>query len=328
MLYWIATSVSLFLLARWILGGDPRPVNGVYSLPGTWYPIKYALFRLLMQLRRRQNASKAEVTSGDGAGYGMRSRSSPGDMDKPQDLSPEHPLAVDAVYFNGGDRNGTYLVAATARRHNNIVQTILLIRIPDVGLLEFPTLPETNLEGTHPGEFAAGGLKLEAVEPMKTWKLTFSGKLRLQRTMELLEVKFSLDWTALTKYFDFDTDLHPAVMCDAIAREKWSRQFFDTLKRSHQTHYEQFGEITGNIDIEKHGIRNVKLQGVRDHSYGNKRDWSSFHRYILQYAYMEDGTSVCFGAICIPNLMSRWQNGRCILYRFRVLHHGRRWSPA
>jgi hypothetical protein len=33
--------------------------------------------------------------------------------------------AVDAVYFNGGNKDGQYMVAATARRHNNIVQTIL-----------------------------------------------------------------------------------------------------------------------------------------------------------------------------------------------------------
>jgi hypothetical protein len=27
--------------------------------------------------------------------------------------------AVDAVYFNGGNKDGQYMVAATARRHNN-----------------------------------------------------------------------------------------------------------------------------------------------------------------------------------------------------------------
>jgi hypothetical protein len=37
--------------------------------------------------------------------------------------------AVDAVYFNGGNKDGQYMVAATARRHNNIVQTILYLRV-------------------------------------------------------------------------------------------------------------------------------------------------------------------------------------------------------
>lgn len=49
-------------------------------------------------------------------------------------------------------------------------------------------------------------------------------------TGKLLNVKFDLTWDACTKYFDFDTDLHPDVLCDAMAREKWSRKFFDDLQ--------------------------------------------------------------------------------------------------
>jgi hypothetical protein len=40
-----------------------------------------------------------------------------------------------------------------------------------------------------------------------------------------------MPFSTITKYFDFDTDLHPNVMADAIAREKWSRDYFDVLKR-------------------------------------------------------------------------------------------------
>ena len=44
-------------------------------------------------------------------------------------------------------------------------------------------------------------------------------------------VKFSLDWQAYTRFFDFDTDLCKTAMCDAIAREPWSKAFFDNLKK-------------------------------------------------------------------------------------------------
>ena len=37
--------------------------------------------------------------------------------------------AVDAVYFNGGSPSGQYFVAAAARRHNGLVQTLLYIRV-------------------------------------------------------------------------------------------------------------------------------------------------------------------------------------------------------
>jgi hypothetical protein len=43
-------------------------------------------------------------------------------------------------------------------------------------------------------------------------------------------VSFELDWTAITKHFDFDTDLHPSSLSASIAREPWTRAFFDNLR--------------------------------------------------------------------------------------------------
>lgn len=48
---------------------------------------------------------------------------------------------------------------------------------------------------------------------------------------ELIDVKFDLKWQATTTYFDFDTDLNVTAMSSAMAREKWSREFFDKLRR-------------------------------------------------------------------------------------------------
>jgi len=39
---------------------------------------------------------------------------------------------------------------------------------------------------------------------------------------------------------------------------------------AHQTHYEQFGELVGTVSISGVGDREIKVQGVRDHSYGKQ----------------------------------------------------------
>ncbi|CAL1532789.1 unnamed protein product [Lymnaea stagnalis] len=301
----------LWLLIEWAI----RYINGqhvhipfVYRQPGLFYPIKYHFFRFILWLRKRQNERKQQhkLASSADAGYGVRSRNSPDDMDKLQVLPKEEPLAVDAVYFNGGNSSGVFLVAATARRQDNIVQTILYIRLPNIGLLEITSLPDTHLTGTDNGSsYSAGGLTITPVKPMDTWNLKFDGIMRIAETREKVNVKFDLVWKAITKPFDFDTDLHPHVMADGIARERWSRQYFDTLKRAHQTHYEQFGEIVGVVHVSGHPDQEVKVQGVRDHSYGNIRDWKLFHRYVLNYVHLEDGTSLCVGAISMPLTVSR-----------------------
>ena len=73
----------------------------------------------------------------------------------------------------------------------------------------------------------------------------------------------------------------------------------------HQTHYEQFGEISGTVKISGEEDKFIRIYGARDHSYGNIRDWTYFHRYALQYCTLSDKTAICVGTICMPMTMSR-----------------------
>ncbi|XP_052244782.1 uncharacterized protein LOC127853955 [Dreissena polymorpha] len=293
------------IIVKFLLKGDPEPINGVYSQPNKWYWIKFYAFKFILWLRKREQ----NKVNGENAGMGRKSRDSPEEMDKAQVLHKEHPKAVDAVYLTGSNKDGQFLVTATARRHGNHVQTIVYLRLPDVGFLELPSMPDTSLRGSQEGEYAAGGLHIRPMETMKTWSIKFDGKLRQVSSGKLLNVTFDLTWTACTRYFDFDIDLHPDTLCDAIAREKWSRTFFDTLKTIHQTHYEQFGDTRGTVHIEGHDPVTFDVRGVRDHSYGNIRNWRQLHRYCIQYASFEDGSNLNISAISMPATTSRLHCG-------------------
>lgn len=54
---------------------------------------------------------------------------------------------------------------------------------------------------------------------------------RLRKKKKEVNIKFNLEWDSFTPFFDFDTDMNPATMADGIAREKWSRDYFDKLQR-------------------------------------------------------------------------------------------------
>ncbi|XP_061177236.1 uncharacterized protein LOC133185967 [Saccostrea echinata] len=295
------------LTAWFYFAPEPKPKAGIYKQRSVRYTIKYFFFRLILWLRQRKN-KQLKSTSGQNAGYGMRSRVSPEEMDKAQDLPSvhKHPKAVDAVYFNAGNRDGYFLVTATARRQNNIVQTLLYLRTPELGILQGTFMSQgTNLEGTDPGGFAAGGLKMTPQKAMEEWRLVFSGKMVITKTGEEVDVTFDLLWTAFTPYFDFDTEMNPITMADAICRETWSRSYFEELQRYHQTHYEQFGDIRGTVKIGGYDDINLNVSGVRDHSYGNIRDWKDLHRYAIQYCTLEDKTAVCLGVISMPRSLSK-----------------------
>lgn len=307
MIIYALTAVGALYLVKLFFTPEPKPIAGVYKVPGARYNVKYCFFRLILWLRQRKN-KQLESTSGQNAGYGVRSRSFHEDMDKVQDLPNvnEHPKAVDAVYFNAGNQDGYFFVAATARRQNNRVQTLLYLRTPDLGILQGSFMSEsTTLEGSNPNSFAAGGLKLIPLKAMKEWQITFSGKMVIVKTKKEVDVNFDLLWTAFTPYFDFDTDMNPVTMTDAICRETWSRSYFDDLQKFHQTHYEQFGDITGTVKVEGHRDVTLNISGVRDHSYGNIRDWRDLYRYAIQYCTLEDRTAICLGVISMPRSLSR-----------------------
>jgi len=47
---------------------------------------------------------------------------------------------------------------------------------------------------------------------------------------QLVDVSFDVEWNAIAGCFDFDVDLPTNVLCDAAAREPWTREFFKTLR--------------------------------------------------------------------------------------------------
>lgn len=44
------------------------------------------------------------------------------------------------------------------------------------------------------------------------------------------QVKLTADWKSDLQYFDYDTDVPPLTMARAIAKEPWSREYFQMLK--------------------------------------------------------------------------------------------------
>lgn len=325
LLYYLAFGYLLYFT---FLKPNPLPLEGIYSQPGKWFPLKYFLMSSALKLRKWRASKKP--SSGGGSGYGVKSKSDPAEMDKVQPLS-KHPKAIDAVYFNSSNKDGWYFICATARRPANVVQTALHIRVPDLGVLVLQVHPDTTLTADKPDSYAAGGLSIRPLEPMKTWEIKFEGQMRLlqsedNRTSasqyvvnpELVNVKFEVLWVSCTPYFDFDTDMDPSTTARAIALEPWSSAYFKRLEDSHQTHYEQFGHLQGTFKIEHKDsqghvvIRNdkVNLTGVRDHSYGHYREWKYFHRYGLQFFHLADGSCINVGIVSMPRVtMSRLELG-------------------
>ncbi|KAK4021997.1 uncharacterized protein LOC116919103 [Daphnia magna] len=292
----ILTVGFIALVIRWILKPEPSPIFGIYSQPGKFYYLKFAAFYLLFTLRKWQS-KRARVDENLKAGYGMKSRVNIRDMESVQVLS-DHPKAIDAVYFQGGNKDGVYFVAATARRPHHVINGFVFLKVPGEGLFTSPKLPDSTLFGTE-DEFGAEGLKFEPLDPMRKWKISYKGQLRRNETDELVDVELEAIWSTNLKQFDFDTDMSSTAISRAFAREPWSREYFQMLQEAHQTHYEQMGRTNGTVKIDGKSYP-FNIDSMRDHSYGHKREWKLLHRYGFHTMTLEDGTRINVGIVSQP----------------------------
>ncbi|KAK6982171.1 phosphoenolpyruvate synthase, partial [Biomphalaria glabrata] len=299
-----ATLVKLFFKSD-------RVVVNVYRLPGRWYWLKRILFYVLFKMRSTKRTENKHTNGTGQHGYGRGF--SDEDMEKPQ-LLKDDKFAIDTCYFGATNKDGVKLVCRIARRRDRIAEVWLFLELPRFGCLQLPRHPDTDVYFTDGKTFRAAGLSFEIIEPMKKWKLTYSGKLRkglcneiTDKPEEFLETSFSLTWNAFSQPFNTDTDMAVSLLGDSVARETWNKDFLERLKLNHQTHYDQWGELRGRINIEGQE-RQLTLQSVRDHSFG-LRDWRCFHRYIIHYIYLDTGMSIQVGIFSQPNLMSHVKIG-------------------
>ena len=86
--------------------------------------------------------------------------------------------SIDAVYFNGMDKDGTCFVLRLGRRHNRRAEIWLSIRLSDGSFYQSPAHPDTVVYNTDGMTFSAAGLKMECVEPMRRWRVSYNGLLR------------------------------------------------------------------------------------------------------------------------------------------------------
>ncbi|XP_069758243.1 rifampicin phosphotransferase-like [Narcine bancroftii] len=331
---WLVSIAAAFLclyVVSLVLRAEPEPLKGRYAVPGRLHTLKKVLvwclyyYRLLrarsnstadgkrqaMGLGCRKGATRAEDgVAGGGRGLSKRSQLSLEELELVQELVCD-PNAIDSVYFMGFTQTDkTFLIVRVCRKTNGLCEMWVLLRVDGVGCFQHPIHPDTIFSLDNKNSWSAGGLKLECLEPHRRWRIFFNGILRKgpyrdkwmeEEEGEFLHVKMAFIWTAFTNIFNFDTDIHPIAIAESIAQEKWSLKFLNDLQmyNERQTHYEQWGQFVGEIEIEGYERKELLLHGMRDHSYGI-RDWAHMHRYVLILAHFENGLSVNLIALSIP----------------------------
>lgn len=147
---------------------------------------------------------------------------------------------VDAVYFNTSSVDKQIVVFSAARRKNGLFNAMGFLRVPEFSekLLALPVFPDSTLHQNESEQkcmdsYSVAGIKLTSVTPMKEYRLEYVGKMKhLDGTSnKSVDVELNATWRTTLPAFNFSTDISKVAMSDAMARETWSRTYFDNLKR-------------------------------------------------------------------------------------------------
>ncbi len=195
----------------------------------------------------------------------------------------------DSSYFAGLSEQGFSFVARQSFRTDRPHENWLKVDVPGEGVWGFEN--RKMEEGTG---FRQGTLEWKCESPGKIWKIYFKGLL--EQDGKEREIELNLTWQATSPIVDFDkSGTNPGRVALQVAKEKWNRRFFRRLGELRQVHYEQAGKISGTITWNGK-IHEVKLTGVRDHSYG-ARQWEDWDRHFWYLGVLEDGRFFNFSMI-------------------------------
>ncbi|KAI6226489.1 hypothetical protein M3Y99_01287800 [Aphelenchoides fujianensis] len=323
----LALFVAGLLISAVIVGlqfvsfGGTRKLYGVYSEPNAWFWLKFWLARALVKLQRKRKAKSNEEYAGDVfrmSDADRLKRLPVGLMEKIHELPADLPYAGDCIFFNGANSEGFFFTFGFAQRQNSAANLFCVLKVPNRGtFVNEELLQSSNVKtcSTTREYRTESGFRVVCEKPMGRWRLRFDGMLVEAKNLKqnLKEVgeddppanvrtfrtSFEFEWNAKGDFFNFETDVSPDMIARSLALEPWSRQMFKKLEAKHQIHYEQFGQLSGNLQIDDQNF-DVQLTSMRDHTIAPYRRWTDMRRYVMVMFHLKDGTCVNTTVVSIP----------------------------
>jgi hypothetical protein len=326
-MFWIIFLIFIFGGGTYLLFSNvPKKTFGIYSKPTIFFPLKFSLMKFVISRRQKKAKEAQQYSSKSDKKVDILDGQFGGDirnieeMERKQCLPKGHSMAGDCVFFDASNANGWWLTLGMAQRPNNIINLFFILKVPGLGTFVNEELPQTSNVKSIPSEteyLTESGFRVFCIEPMKKWHISFNGFMVpsqscqpnlkhigseiQQETTKKMASSFELIWENHGEYFDFDVECSPEAIARSIAMEPWSKELFEKLKATHQTHYEQFGKLKGIFNVgEFQTPTEIIMTSMRDHTITKYRNWSQIRRYIMIIYHLEDGTCIHTSVISMP----------------------------
>ena len=207
-----------------------------------------------------------------------------------------------AVQSAAHARDGMAVVARIEWLPGREAHRVWLTLLTPTAVYALPGTGQALLRGDS-DHWRAGGLAFDCVEPLRTWTVSYRGRLEVrdprghrrgsgshgsgdapdELPVEDLEVRVDLTFLSQVPAFVPGSDDDPDLMSRQLGAAEWDARLLRVLRRHTLRSYVQAGEVHGSVAI---GPRLLAFSGagLRQHSWG-VRDWGA-----------SDEATQCFGS--------------------------------
>ncbi|XP_052128708.1 putative phosphoenolpyruvate synthase isoform X2 [Frankliniella occidentalis] len=318
-LVWLSPAAFLYWLV--FAAERPRATSSPYSQPAWNFPLKRVW--ALLAVRRLKAKRLAALSPSDPAAARQAQEEAvylPTEyerrLEEPRLLLAEG--IVDSLCFHGADFHGGYLVVRMTRMRHCLARVALQLKLGDT-VYQLPQMPDSLMSRTG-AAWSAGGdwgsLRLEVVEPLRTWRLAFNGVLRegAPRSHQdwdglpgdqgcMRHVRLNFLWHACSKEYNCRHDWSAEMLADTLAREPWRSDHWMDIIKGHVGGYDQWGTLHGEVRVEGAEAVEVYLRGLRQRRWG-PNEAGRLHRRLTVSGVLKNGTMFSVGADCHPGQLS------------------------
>ncbi|KAJ1521432.1 hypothetical protein ONE63_003103 [Megalurothrips usitatus] len=318
-LAWLVPVAFLYWL---VFAGGPPASSGSSPSPSSWYfPVKRLWALLAVRRLREARAQRlARLTAAADPRAADRAVFLPSEYDRRLE-EPRLLLAegvVDSLCFHGADFHGSYLMVRLTRMRHCLARVALQLKVGD-DVYQLPQMPDSLMSRTG-GAWTAGGdwgcLRIEVLEPLRSWRVAFNGVLRegpprshrgwdgLPGDQDRLRhVRFNFIWHACSTVYNCRHDWSPRLLADTLAREPWRSDNWMDIIKGHVGGYDQWGTLHGEVRVEGAAAREVYLRGLRQRRWG-ANEAGRLHRRVTVSGVLRNGVMYSVGADCHPGQLS------------------------
>ncbi|GAB6028777.1 hypothetical protein CHUAL_004592 [Chamberlinius hualienensis] len=300
MIFTVFTSLFIIWIITKFLQKVPPPIYGQYTQKTFFYPFKKWLvyFYLKLVLKRKKLLSAWKLHADPSfSGYGVVASAEERRLETRDDV----------VEFCCSDADGNSFIGGVDVREN---AGWLYVKLAQEEL----QLPLHPIAAATTKTFETSGMKLEPLEPLRRWKITFNGFLKKQSgnlasndREEIVTGSLKFIWKPVQlELINSEDHRNDWFVAEAFAKEIWTPAFWRFLNRYQpDVWHEQWGVLEGKLKLDDRDeeiqlfLRGKKRRTCHesiDHNLSN-----TIYKQVAIDIYLKDGTVIHFNSSSFKN---------------------------